>query len=148
MKRSPDDMWTPGTDDALACSDSDTDELYNPVEGIESESSAYDSDEDSHGCAPLPCDVSVTSEDAEEEHWNGVWYGISEDYDVDSNDGHCLLETGDTEGASCSDSEECDVYDLEAMFPHTTPFRDSRRPSLYRRACNMRLFANEVHATS
>jgi hypothetical protein len=81
-----------------------------------------------------------------------VWYGTSEDYDVDSNDGDCLLETGDTEGASCSDSEECDVYGLEAMCPHTTPsqlsVRNSRRPSFYRRACNIILFANEAHAAS
>jgi hypothetical protein len=81
-----------------------------------------------------------------------VWYGTSEDYDVESNDGDCVLETGDQEGASSSDSAECDVYGLEAMFPHTTTsqlsVRDSRRPNFYRRACNMRLFANEVHAAS
>ncbi len=32
MKRCPDDMGTPGTNDALDYSDSDTDESYNPVD--------------------------------------------------------------------------------------------------------------------
>jgi hypothetical protein len=105
MKRCPDDMGTPGANDALAYSDSDTDESYYPVEGLNSESSAYDSDGDSHVCASLLLDVAITSEDAEEEHWNGVWSDTSEDYDVDSTDGDCLLETGDTQGASSSDSD-------------------------------------------
>ena len=152
MKRCPDDMGTPGINDALDYSDSDTDESYNPVEGCNSESSAYDSDEESHERALLNFDVAITSEDAEEEHWNGVWYGTSEDYDVDSTDGDCLLETGDTEGACSSDTDESDVYGLEAMVPDATPTpllaRDCRTQSLYRRGCNMRLFANAVHASS
>ncbi len=72
MTRSPADMSTTDNDDTFPCSDSDADESYNPSEGYESESSADDSDEHSHGCVPLPCDVSINSEDAEEEHWNGV----------------------------------------------------------------------------
>jgi hypothetical protein len=82
-----------------------------------------------------------------------VWYGTSEDYDVDSNDGDCLLETGDREGAVSSDSDESDVYNgLEAMVPDATPTpllaRDCRTQSLYRRGCNMRLFGHAVHASS
>ncbi len=76
----------------------------------------------------------------------------SEDYDIDSDDGDCILEMGDTEDASCSDSDESDLYGLEAMCTHTTTselsFRDSRRPSFFRRACSTILFANEVHAAS
>ena len=68
MTRSTGDMSTPDNDETSACSDSDGDESYNPIEGYESESSADDSDEHSHGCGPLPCDVSINSEDAEEEH--------------------------------------------------------------------------------
>jgi hypothetical protein len=152
MTRCPDDMCTPGTNDAVDYSDSDTDESYNPVEGCNSESSVYDSDEESHQQASLPLDVAITNENAEEEHWNGVWYGTSDDYDDDSTDGDCLLETGDTEDAFSSDTDESDVYELEAMIPHATrsPLlaRDSRTQSLYRRGCNMRLFANAVHASS
>ncbi len=81
-----------------------------------------------------------------------MWYGTSEDYDVDSNDGDCLMETGDTEGASCSDSDESDVYGLEAMLSPPSPSqlsaRDCRTHGLYGRACNTRLFANAVHAAS
>jgi hypothetical protein len=152
MTRSTPDMSTTDNDDTFPCSDSETDESYNPIEGYESESSADDSDEHSHGCGPLPCDVSINSEDAEEEHWNGVWYGTSEDYDVDSDEGECILEMGDTEGASCSDSDDSDLYGLEAMCSHTPTselsIRDSGRPSFFRRACNTILFANEVHAAS
>lgn len=152
MKPSPADMWAPERHDAFAYSDLESDESYNPVEGRGSESSAYDSDEDCDGCAPDPGDVSITSEDVEEEHWNGLWYGTSEDYDVESNDGDCVLETGDQEGASSSDSSECDVYGREAIFPLTTTsqvsVRDSGRRNFFRRACNVRLFANEVHAAS
>jgi hypothetical protein len=99
MQRRPAYMRTPHTDDALAFSDSDIDESYNPVEDIETESSAYDSDENCHGSASQTFEVAITSEDAVEEHWNGVWYGTSEDYDLDSHDGDCLLETDDTEGS-------------------------------------------------
>ena len=152
MTRSTADMSTPYNHDTLACSDSDADESYNPIEGTDSDSCADDSDDYSNGCAPLPCDESINTEDAEEEHWNGVWYGTSEDYDVDSDEGDCLLETVDAEGASCSDSDDSDLYGLEAMCTHTTPsqlsIRDSRRPSFFRRACNTILFANEVHAAS
>ena len=153
MTRCPDDMGTPGTNDGLHYSDSDSDESYNPVEGCNSESSVYDSDEVSHQCTSLPLDVAITCDDMEEEHWNGVWYGTSEDYDVDSTDGDCLLETGDTEGAFSSDSDESDVYNgLEAMVPDATPStlsaRECRTQSLYRRGCNMRLFGHAVHASS
>ncbi len=68
MTRSTADMSTPYNHDTLACSDSDADESYNPFEGTENDSSADDSDEHSLGCVPLPCDVSINSEDAEEEH--------------------------------------------------------------------------------
>ncbi len=68
MKRCPDDMGAPCTSDGLRYSDSDSDESYNPVEGCNSESSAYDSDEVSHQCASLPLDVAITCEDMEEEH--------------------------------------------------------------------------------
>ena len=85
-----------------------------------------------------PCDAAINSEDAEEEHWNGVWYGTSEDYDLDSDAGDCILEMGETEGASCSESDDSDVHSI----------RDSRRPSFFRRACNTILFPNEVHAAS
>ena len=152
MQRRPDDMRTPDTDDALGFSDSDTDESYNPVEDIETESSASDSDEDCNGSASQTCEVSITSEYAEEEHWNGVWYGTSEDYDLDSHDGDCLLETGDTEGSSSSDSDDSDVYGLEAMVPPPSPSqlsaRNRRTHGLYGRACNTRLFPNAVHAAS
>ena len=81
-----------------------------------------------------------------------MWYGTSEDYDVDSDEGECILEMGDTEGASCSDSDDSDLYSLEAMCSHTPTselsIRNSGRPSFFRRACNTILFANEVHAAS
>ena len=81
-----------------------------------------------------------------------MWYGTSEDYDVDSEEGDCLLETVDAEGASCSDSDDSYLYGLDAMSTYTTTsqlsIRDSRRPSFFRRACNTILFANEVHAAS
>ena len=152
MQRRPAYMRTPATDDAFALSDSDIDESYNPVEDIETESSAYDSDENCHGSASQTFEVVITSEDAVEEHWNGVWYGTSEDYDLDSHDGDCVLETDDNEGSSCSDSDESDVSGLEAIVPPPSPSqlsaRHRRTNGFYGRACNTRLCANAVHAAS
>ncbi len=81
-----------------------------------------------------------------------MWYGTSEDYDVDSDEGECISEMGDTERASCSDSDDSDLYGIEAMCSHTPTSevsnRASERPSFFRRACNTILFAKEVHAAS
>ncbi len=50
------------------------------------------------------------------------------------------------------DSDESDVYELEAMLSPPSPSqlsaRDCRTHGLYGCACNTRLYANAVHAAS
>ena len=144
MHQPTDDMWIPCPDETVACCYSDTDDSYNPLENVDDESSSgSSSDEDSHVSSS---DGVMTDKDVEDEHWNGLWYATSDDYDCTSDESDC--ESGDEgctsvtsclEGESSSDTDANEGDEHDDMSPLTTPpnmlSRDCREQNLYGRAC-------------
>jgi hypothetical protein len=138
IKQSTDDMWIPCVDETSACCDSDTDDSYNPLENVHNESSSGSSS-DEYSNKSSSDDV-ITANDAEEEHWNGLWYATSDDYDCESSDEDGRSVTSGTEGDLSSDTDESDGDELDDMLPSATSShmlsRDCRAQSLYGRACH------------
>ena len=165
MHQPTDDMWIPCPDETVPCCNSDTDDSYNPLENVDDESSSgTSSDEDSH-VSGSP-DVMIDN-DVEDEHWNGLWYAISDDYESTSDDNDCestdedgTSERSDTVGESSCDTDASDGDEHEDMFPLSAPCnmlsRDCRGQNLYGRACQtlshvcsrQQRFENAVHAAS
>jgi hypothetical protein len=165
MHQPTDDMWIPCPDETVACCYSDTDDSYNPLENVDDESSSGStSDEDSNVSSSGGV---MTDKDVEEEHWNGLWYATSDDYDCTSDDNDCESSDEDRrsvtsgpgdESSSDTDANEGDEHD--DMFPLSTPpnmlSRDCRAQSLYGCACHtlsnvcsrQQRFENAVHAAS
>ncbi len=158
MQQPTDDMCNSYADDASVGSDSDTDESYNPLCSSYNEScSGSSSDEDSNGTSS---DAVFTANDVEDEHWNGLWYATSDDYDCDTSDEDGASVISGTDGDSSSKTDESEGDGLDDMLTRATPSnmlsRDSRPHSLYGRACISRSqlssrqqrFENAVHAAS
>ena len=165
MHQPTDDMWIPCPDETVPCCNSDTDDSYNPLENVDDESSSgTSSDEDSHVSGSA--DVMIDN-DVEDEHWNGLWYAVSDDYESTSDDNDCestdedgTSERSGTVGASSCDTDASDGDEHEDMFPSSAPCnmlsRDCRGQNLYGRACQtlshvcsrQQRFENAVHAAS
>jgi hypothetical protein len=132
------------------CEDMDSDATYQREDDSDSDSSGSDVNiEDVESDAITFCRTSscvnvgdsISEDDDEETHFNGVWYTSSNDIDSDCDGDLCS-------GASCTDEDDATLNETHIstnhVHPHacalSTPFhlstRESRAHKLYDRACN------------
>jgi hypothetical protein len=85
MNLNSDDQWTDICEDFVISNDSESDDSFNPHDCSGSEMSTSSSAVDESLVGTTSDNM---SEDTDEDHWNGVWYASSEDYDSDCDDTH------------------------------------------------------------